>query len=214
MVDQIAGRIAWKLPRLSRDELCSAGYEALTQCGQRYDPGLGCTFRTYAHHRVRGAMLDEARRRTPGYRAYKRALQELEATQMLLEEASRKVEHEGPDPRTLEQRVAAAAQLVDAAATAVMLASAKGPDPATLTDSGPAEQAEQSLDDQKIHAWVQHLLRHHCSDEERALLEALYVEGTSMADYAQQQGVNRSTISRRHAKLLRRLSAADPPDTS
>lgn len=46
---------------VTRDELASAGYLALTQAAASYDPASGVPFPRYAAIRVRGAMIDELR---------------------------------------------------------------------------------------------------------------------------------------------------------
>jgi len=44
------------------DDLMQAGHEGLLQACQAYDPHRGVEFRTFAELRIRGAILDEARR--------------------------------------------------------------------------------------------------------------------------------------------------------
>jgi len=44
------------------DDLLQAGHEGLLQACQGYDPQRGVEFRTFAELRIRGAILDEARR--------------------------------------------------------------------------------------------------------------------------------------------------------
>ena len=54
--------LAARIPHASIDELQSAGYEGLIEAAMRYDPSIGVPFASYAHFRVRGAMIDAARR--------------------------------------------------------------------------------------------------------------------------------------------------------
>lgn len=59
-------REAWRVARcvpanVELDDLISAGCEGLLNAVQRFDPGRGLSFGTFAHHRVRGAILDELR---------------------------------------------------------------------------------------------------------------------------------------------------------
>lgn len=44
------------------DDLIGAGHMGLMEAAARYDPSRGVTFRTFAHRRIRGAMLDGLRR--------------------------------------------------------------------------------------------------------------------------------------------------------
>jgi len=54
------------------DELIADGAVGLVDAAKRFDPSRGLTFLTFAHHRIRGAMLDglrqieEGPRRKPG----------------------------------------------------------------------------------------------------------------------------------------------------
>lgn len=53
-----AKRVRRKLPRAERDDLVNEGVLGLLACIERYDPKHNVSFKTYAEHRVRGAMLD------------------------------------------------------------------------------------------------------------------------------------------------------------
>jgi len=56
-----ARRLAWRLPPgVSEDDLISAGVVGLLDALQRFQPG-SVKLKTYAEHRIRGAMLDELR---------------------------------------------------------------------------------------------------------------------------------------------------------
>ena len=65
LVRKLARRVAREIGVMAVDELESVGNEALVRSAMRYDPESAATFSTYAHYRVRGAMIDEVRKRTP-----------------------------------------------------------------------------------------------------------------------------------------------------
>lgn len=215
LVDQLARLLAQRLARISEDELRSAGYEALVRCGLRYDPALMASFRTYSFHRVRGAMIDAARRSVPGLRRRSRALRAMQASQALLEQTERREASDGPDPRTLRERVAAAADIVAEATASVVLSRIGGPDPEGIADEAFGDP-EQAAHDVRLRDHVRRTLEHCCSPEERAFLAAIYDEGLTMTELGAQAGRSKSTISRRHAALLQRLANAlrIDPDTS
>jgi RNA polymerase sigma factor FliA len=201
-VAAIARALAPRVTHASLDELTSAGYEGLVQAAQRYDPATGVPFLAFAHHRVRGAMIDCARRCAPAIRRRSRALALLAASQSLLEQAhSRALPDTAADPRTLQERVAAAADLVAQQTTAVLLSKIEPEDPDNLTD---ARNAETGLLDAELREQLRGILRD-CAQDERALIEALYFDGRTMADYAKQIGKSVSTVSRRHARVIDRL---------
>lgn len=203
-VEQMARHFA---PRLRQpvDDLRSAGYEALVQAAQRYDPAEGTSFKAYVHPRVRGAMIDAARRYRPEIRRQARALRNLETSQALLEESMRaQPPRDAVDPRTLQERVAAAAEIVAKTTAAVVLSRLPPPDPDTVPAS--AEDAEsQLLRGESSRAVREELAA--CPAEDRELLDALYLQGRSMAEYADMIGKNKSTVSRHHSRALGRLAA-------
>ncbi len=63
LVWYVVNRIRPRLPySVSEDELFSAGMVGLLIATRSYDPSRGAEFKTYAYHRIRGAILDELRR--------------------------------------------------------------------------------------------------------------------------------------------------------
>lgn len=63
LVWYVVNRIRPRLPvSVSEEELFSAGLYGLMKACRSYDPARGAVFKTYAYHRIRGAILDELRR--------------------------------------------------------------------------------------------------------------------------------------------------------
>jgi RNA polymerase sigma factor for flagellar operon FliA len=64
---KIARSIAASLPiNVEIDDLAGWGYLGLIEAATRYDASRGVKFRSYAHHRIRGAILDGLRREFGG----------------------------------------------------------------------------------------------------------------------------------------------------
>jgi len=64
MVQRVARKLLRRLPHhIELGDLVSAGVVGLMEAMQRYDPSRATVFGRYAEFRVRGAMLDELRRR-------------------------------------------------------------------------------------------------------------------------------------------------------
>lgn len=62
LVWYVVNRFIPRLPKtVSEEELYSAGMMGLWKASQSYDPSRGAEFKTYAYHRIRGAILDELR---------------------------------------------------------------------------------------------------------------------------------------------------------
>ena len=59
IVNKIKGRLPFSV---SEEELYAAGMFGLMRAARSYDESQGAQFKTYAYHRVRGAILDDLRR--------------------------------------------------------------------------------------------------------------------------------------------------------
>jgi RNA polymerase sigma factor (sigma-70 family) len=62
LVRSIAARLRRRVPQLETDDLVSAGMIGLIEAVDRFDGGRGVAFGTFAYPRIKGAILDEARR--------------------------------------------------------------------------------------------------------------------------------------------------------
>src|SRR5262245_49066661 len=76
----IADRLAAKLPpSVDREDLIGAGVLGLLDAVDKFDPGRGVQFKTYAEMRVRGAMLDSLRSLDWAPRSIRQRAREVEA---------------------------------------------------------------------------------------------------------------------------------------
>jgi RNA polymerase sigma factor for flagellar operon FliA len=203
-VQHMARVLAPKMPHASQEELESAGYEGLVQAALRYEPESGVPFGAFAHYRVRGAMIDAARAAAPALRRKSRAVRSLAATQELLErEAAAQPAADRADPRSLRERVAAAAALVHKATTAVLLTRVAPDDPDGVIDEVQSDAESQLLDAELRRTLLEVI--DGADDDEKLMVRALYFEGITMQELAERTGKNKSTVSRHHAKLLATL---------
>lgn len=62
LVDRIAWCVVRRHRALEMEDLRSSGYLGLVQAALAFRTGHGCSFRTFASHRILGAMRDEIRR--------------------------------------------------------------------------------------------------------------------------------------------------------
>jgi RNA polymerase sigma factor FliA len=62
LVRRVARTLRRRVPDLELEDLVSAGTIGLIEAVDRYEAGRGVAFSTFAYLRIRGAMLDEARR--------------------------------------------------------------------------------------------------------------------------------------------------------
>lgn len=110
-IDALARRLHAYIPALDVESYASVGYVAACEAARRYDPTRGASFASFAYLRVRGAMIDALRRVNSTSRRQRRAAQALAMAQLGAEEAARRAGHGHHDPRSLEERVEAAAEL-------------------------------------------------------------------------------------------------------
>lgn len=211
-VVEIARSVRSQIGTLPIEDFESAGYEALVKAALRYDPATGVPFQAFAYLRIRGAMIDAVRSANPTVRRYKRAMRAMAATQALYEEQA-KTASPGADPRTLKERVEAAAELIRQTTSAVLLSKMAPTDPEVVTDTESAA-ADEALMNAEMRAHLEQAMTA-CSADESALIDALYFRDINMHAYAAELGVAVSTVSRRHARVLRklgeRMSAATGP---
>ncbi|WP_437187510.1 sigma-70 family RNA polymerase sigma factor [Planctomicrobium sp. SH668] len=65
-VRHVLGRLTARLPGfIDEENLEAAGFLGLVEAATNFDPARGVEFRTFAYHRIRGAILDELRRNCP-----------------------------------------------------------------------------------------------------------------------------------------------------
>lgn len=200
-VPQIAQALKGVLGGISLEDCMSAGYEALTRAALRYDPASGLPFMAFAYQRVRGAMIDAARQLHPGRRRLRRLMRAAEAAASVAEANAALA----GDPRTLAERVAAAAAMVREVTAAVVL-SRVADDDDEVEEPLDDEDLEGRVADEQTRGRLQAALAR-CRPDERALFDGLYFRDETMATVAEEQGISVSTVSRRHARALRRLAA-------
>ena len=80
LVKRIAHHLIGRLPATVQiEDLMQAGAMGLLEASRSYDPGRGASFETFAGIRIRGAMLDEARRQDWSPRSSHKIMREISA---------------------------------------------------------------------------------------------------------------------------------------
>ena len=186
---------------LTVEELESVGNEALVTAALRYDPTQAASFATYVHYRIYGAMIDAVRKRSPSGRR-RPALTRAEVTQDLLERAAdeRAEASSAGHTSTLRERVEQTRELLRQVTVATRLTQTEGLDALAADATDPQQMVVRGDDRRRIWGLVAELEPH-----ERELIEAVYVHGRTLRDYAMEIGATASTVSRRHARILDRL---------
>ncbi len=184
------------------DDLIAYGEVGLAEAARDFDPNKGAQFCTFAYYRVRGAIYDGLAKMTWTSRArYRRLRYERMADEALEDER----EQAADSPTTLEESGNWFARVTEKLAV-VYLA------------SGGDESVEQAAAiEDKCDSPPQALLHREASQRlrelvagldpvERRVIQAVYFEGYTLQDAANQVGISKSWASRLHAKILEQLA--------
>lgn len=205
LVKFVAGRLAAGLPRsVDTGDLVSAGVFGLMNAIDRFDPGMGAKFETYAIPRIRGAILDSLRAldwvpRTvrSRSRSVQDAIGELENSLGRTPNDDEIAAHLGIDPSEL------ADWLAEIAAGSV------GPLDHVAIDTAAADDAHET---QPGHALEQEELRDamrreigRLPEREQAVLILYYEDGLTLSEIGEALGVTESRVSQIHTKAVLQL---------
>lgn len=164
------------------DDLVAFGFGGLLEAQHRFDPTRGVQFRTFAYHRVRGAMLDGVRKM-----AY------------LPRRAHERLKESSETPPTVLPRAAATPleKVFTRLSAGLMTA---GPLHGSFGDESPEQKL---LKDEGIARLLGALSR--LSERQRKLVRGYYFDGRSLDDIARELGISKSWASRLHTNALREL---------
>ena len=204
----VALRLKAKLPQnVELNELLSAGSLGLLESLKKFRPELGIKFETYAENRIKGAMLDELRRMDWISRGARRRVR-------LLEEASRRVEHETGRPATVEQLQEAtglAMREVEQGLEAIqnqLLLSLEAiqeslvPCQAMTQENEPYQNAALQEVVGKVAKLIDEL-----TPREKLVLSLYYAEELNMRETADVMGITEGRVSQLHSQALSKLKS-------
>jgi RNA polymerase sigma factor for flagellar operon FliA len=209
LVGYIVTELISRLPaHIRREDLESAGYEALVRCAKSYDPAVGTSFAQYARIRVRGAVVDELRSADWASRGTRRAERRLTgAEDTLTQQLGRRpspaelAEHLGEDGNDLvrtRERVQRAAVL-----SLNALVGDSDVDLATNLPSEDLGQEDQVLAGERAH--VLHAAVQALPERLRQVVTDYFLGEKPMTEIAAEMGVSESRISQMRAQALELL---------
>jgi RNA polymerase sigma factor for flagellar operon FliA len=193
-------------PHVSREDLEGYGLVGLLEALDRYDPGHGVRFETFAWHRIRGAILDHLRSLDLAARSDRQRLRRIEQAQDRLQaQLGREPTREelaaavGLEPDQLDVELGRLHGLVVASfEELVRQASVDVPAPS----DGPEEVVEQA---EVLDALRRGLVR--LSERERVVLGLYYYEGLSLSEIGAVLDLTESRVCQIQAAALVRLRA-------
>lgn len=201
LVNSIVGRILRSLPvQVEFQEAASYGIIGLLEAAERFDPRRKVSFVTFSYYRIRGAVFDGLREmgiltRTPNDNWVRREVALNDLVQTAIDDETDRVSG------TIEDEIKGVVKYVDALVPAYLLSlsAENAPDIADERElSGAAIEVREMVD--LVKEAVQGL-----PEKERDILEALYFKHMSTTDLATKMGVNKSWVSRLHAKAILRV---------
>ena len=200
----LALRLKAKLPRsVELSELVSAGTLGLLEALGKFQPHLGIRFETYAENRIRGAMLDELRRRDWFPRSLRQRVRKLD-------DAMWQLEHEKGRPPTVEEiqeRTGLPQREVHQGLEALQNQLCVSLD--TIQDSlaGEAGNEGEPFRDTARSEMVERVasLIDALTPREKLVLSLYYTDELNMRETAAVMGITEGRVSQLHSQALSRL---------
>ena len=210
LVNKLAEIMARKLwPRVSADELASAGFDGLIGAVTSFDPRRGVKFETYCRQRIVGAIRDWQREIDPLGRSGRNFERSMNAAEDRFQAET------GRLPSTIElarrmnlpvSKFVRMKQTVSASHSVPLESTSDRNDDARISalvpvDPGPApsHQTERDL----IREYVTRGLK----EQDRLILTLYYYEKLTMAAIGAVLGVSESRVCQRHAEIVDQLRA-------
>jgi RNA polymerase sigma factor for flagellar operon FliA len=206
-VAEIMARRLW--PRVSVDELASAGYEGLIAAVTSYDPDRGVKFETYCRQRIVGAIRDWQREIDPLGRSGRNFERTLNST----------------EDRMHAERGGTATSAELAHAMGLPLGKfVRMKRTVTASHSVPLETPAERHSDSRINSLVpidpgpspvlhteRELIREYLTrglkEQDRLIITLYYYERLTMAEIGSVLGVSESRVCQRHAEIVEQLRA-------
>ncbi|MCC6427097.1 MAG: sigma-70 family RNA polymerase sigma factor [Phycisphaerales bacterium] len=176
------------------DELVALGNQGLVEAARAFDPIHGASFRTYAYYRIRGTIID-AMRRMSWSRTSRATARDEELRDSAMRDAAGLADSEADIGRLEDEFCRGIRRLAIIHVVADL--HDREDVPVADADVDPVERAE-------LHARLVRALAQ-LEPTERELITSLYLDCKSMTEYAKELGVNKSTVTRRHAEAIESL---------
>jgi RNA polymerase sigma factor for flagellar operon FliA len=208
IVQKLAEIMARKLwPRVTSDELASAGYEGLIGSVSSYDPARGVKFETYCRQRIVGAIRDWQREIDPlgrSGRTFERSLNKVES----------KLRAERGVPATATElagemdlpisKFVRMKRTVMASHCVPLEAPTERGDESRVGSLVPADPGPSP-----VHHTERELIREHLTrglkDQDRLIITLYYYERLTMSEIGSVLGVSESRVCQRHAEIVGQL---------
>lgn len=200
LVKYVAGRLRTRLPEsVDYNDLVSDGIIGLMDAIDRFDPGRGLTFQTFAVPRIRGAMVDALRALDWVPRSVREKVRQIEQAQRSLEARLGRLPDDAEIADELDISVSALRDLY----AKVSFTSVGTLEDLELADDLAAAATHEIEDDQAKAA----LLRvvEQLPERDQVIIALYYFEGLTLAEIGRVLGVTESRVSQLHSRATMML---------
>lgn len=204
-VRKLARQVQRSLPKsVQFDDLVGYGELGLVEAASKYDPMSGAAFTTFAYLRIRGAIFDGLSKMTGLTPSIRAKLQQEAAMDQVAEQSATELGASGREPTPQAAAETMSKAIGGLGVVYLMSQQAEDQRPAEPADeSDPSESIVQRELSDKLKQVIATL-----EPEDADLVERFYFKQQSMTDIAAEMGVNKATVSRRHAKVIDALREA------
>jgi RNA polymerase sigma factor for flagellar operon FliA len=208
LVKRIAYHVVSRLPsHIEVDDLIQAGMIGLLNAAQNYTPTKGANFETYAGIRIRGAMLDEARRSNWTPRStFRNAKQVSQAIRAIENRTGR--DAKGPEiADSLGVSLEEYHRMVESAASSRILSYeqlAGDPERAALLPEAPEDGPETVLEEDQFREAVADAISS-LPERERLVLSLYYDQELNLREIGQVLEVTESRVCQIHGQAVIRI---------
>jgi len=217
LVKYVAGRLSANLPQtVDSADLISYGVFGLIDAIEKFDPGRGIKFETYAIARIKGAIIDELRAMDWVPRSVRARAREFEAAYITLENRLRRVPEDAEIAAEMGISVRELHEILSKLSyTSVMSFEelwAGGTDREERGDAigsiadHTADDPVQMFESAEIKTILAGAIER-LPDREKTVIALYYYEGLTLKEIGAVLGVTESRVSQLHTKAVLRLRA-------
>ena len=194
LVKYVAGRMRTRLPEsVDQDDLVSDGVLGLMDAIERFDPGRGLAFQTFAVPRIRGSIIDGMRAMDFVPRSVRDKLRAIASAQVALEERLGRIPEDAEVAQETRLTLNAVRDLTKQASS----------NHANLDDLDLADElsttAEAATEAGAANASLMRVVDE-LSERDQVVIALYYFEGLTLAEIGRVLGVSESRVSQVHSR--------------
>lgn len=211
LIRYIAERIAMRLPpSILKDELLSAGVVGLLDALDKFKQDMGIKFKTYAEHRIRGAILDELRKMDWIPRSVRKEIQRIEETIFTLESRLGREPEDFEIAEEMGVELEEYFEIVRRGAGVGLLSLdemlSEGKSPGAMAQWSEERSPLEELKKEELKRVMAEAIRR-LSEKEQVVISLYYYDELTLKEIAEVLDLTESRICQIHTKAILRLRA-------